>query len=422
MLKKKNIYSLIPVILAVLFILCPVQYTMSIMMSALFACWVLMHYKSNRFGTIIIAALVLRIGIALVDEAAFVLPSQSDEKEYIEVAFRILENWKQDLPVFYETSTSLSVKSYSLWLAAIFFIFGKLPLVAVTINVILAISVVILTYKIAFLVFDNRQVAKWSGALVLFFPSFIAFSSYILRDTLIMFLSFVMIYHFLLAVKKEKTFYHSIITVVFFILCGIMRVQNLYLYSAIFIAFWIILFLKSDYGAVSKIALISILTLAFIWIVTKNQEFFLSLATYPMRAKPYRALGGSAYLTWMEYNTLFDIIKYMPLRFIYFTFGPFPWHINTVFQLLSAAEGFLILFAFIYTIVYLAKYGLKKNGDLKLYLFLFCIIGLLISSTVDSNFGTSVRHRIIHVIFLFVFAAEYMYLRRPLKTRHETTV
>ncbi len=405
--KKEKNYSFLPVVLAIIFIAFPLKYAMTISITLVFAFWVLLRYKNSPFGIIILIALFLRIGIALFDEALAVLPSQSDEQEYIRVAFQILDNLKHNMPIFYDASGSLSVKSYSLFLAFIFFIFGTFPLVAITINVILAVLTGILTFKIALLTFHDKKVAYISGAIVLFFPSFIAFSSYILRDTLIMFLTFVMIYHFILATKHQRTLYHSFVAIVFFILCSIIRIQNLYLYTAIFILFLMVLYLKSNSRLIFKISFISFICLMLTWIVLRNQDFFFMLATYPMRAKPYRAIGGAAYLTWMEYNTLFDIVKYMPLRFIYFTFGPFIWNIRHFFQLSSAIEGFFILIAFIFTILYLLKHLKDSNTNIKLFLFLFCIIGLVMSSTVDSNFGTSVRHRIIYVIFLFIFSIDY---------------
>jgi hypothetical protein len=229
-----------------------------------------------------------------------------------------------------------------------------------------------------------------------------------LRDPLILFLSLLMLYHFIKATISQNKLQHVIIALLLFILVGIIRIQNFYLYGMFFLLFYIYKFLKSNVNRSLKYAFIACTLILLFVVAIVYRDIIVSIATYPLRAQPLRAVGGSAYLQHLQYSSLLDIFKYLPIRVVYFTFGPFLWQANSAFLLLAALEGILIFAACLCTILYFTKRRVSVNFDLQLFLILFCLVGLLANSMVDSNFGTAVRHRMNYIIFFFIFAGAYL--------------
>jgi len=99
-----------------------------------------------------------------------------------------------------------------------------------------------------------------------------------------------------------------------------------------------------------------------------------------------------------------DIIKYLPIRFLYFTFGPFLWSANTNFIVFSSLESLIGWFSFILIIINVKKLFILQDryGIAILYIFTFAIISLMAMSIVDSNFGTATRHRLIYMPIIYI--------------------
>jgi hypothetical protein len=120
-----------------------------------------------------------------------------------------------------------------------------------------------------------------------------------------------------------------------------------------------------------------------------------------------RIEGGAAYLQGFKYTSWLDVFKYLPLRFVYFTFGPLPWHIDNLFMLLSFFE---VLFLSFFIILTLKFWMLKDKANFKyiLLLLLFGLLGLAANSLMDSNYGTAIRHRMNFVFVFLIFGSAYL--------------
>jgi len=347
-----------------------------------------------------------------VDEFHTFLPAQPDSFLYSIQASRILDNLSQNTPVFYGINYDSAVKSYSFFLSIIYGALGEFPMLARLINAFLGILAGILVYKICFEIFEKKRIGVLAFGFTLLMPSFIAFSSYVLRDAIVLFLTMSMLYHFVLASKRKDVVKNSIIVVITFALISIFRIQNLYLYIIIFSIYLFVIILRRPTGIVRKITLTSLIFITFIMLYFSYGELILSVIRYPFQVQHLRVEGGSAYLQNLHYNNVLDIIKYLPLRFFYFTFGPFIWNANSPFLMLSALEGLLILISAYFSLKYFLSNRISINSNLQIMLLLFCLLGLFANSTVDSNFGTAVRHRMHYVIFFFIFTGAYLRNKR----------
>lgn len=413
-MKSDSYITLIIVFLSILLSLLSIQYAEGFILLGFFSLYLFSkHSKLDSTVQVIIwAALFIRIIILLADEFHTFLPAQPDSLQYSIQASRILDNLSQNTPVFYGINPDSAVRSYSFFLSIIYGVLGEFPMLARLINTFLGILTGILVYKICFEIFNEKKIGVVACGFTLLMPSFIAFGSYVLRDAIVLFLTMSMLYHFVLASKRKDVVKNSIIVVITFALISIFRIQNLYLYIIIFSIYLFVIILRRPTGIVRKITLTSLIFITFIMLYFSYGELILSVIRYPFQVQHLRVEGGSAYLQNLHYNNVLDIIKYLPLRFFYFTFGPFIWNANSPFLMLSALEGLLILISAYFSLKYFLSNRISINSNLQIMLLLFCLLGLFANSTVDSNFGTAVRHRMNYVIFFFIFAGAYLRNKR----------
>ncbi len=414
MKSPQQTYTVVPLSIIVVLLFLPYALAASLLFCLVFALYLSLKYPASRgtFEKLVWGAFLLRLAVLVANEFFTFIPDQSDSIMYNRVAMETLDNISRQLPVFYDNIHSFSVKSYSLFLTLIYGIFGQVHMLAKLVNSFLSLLSGIVIYKLVREIFEHEKIALISAAVVLYLPSIIAFTSFVIRDAIVLYLTYLMLYYVVLAFKGKKRSLNTFIAFLVFIVISIMRIQNLYLYALFFILFALFLIFRSNIHVRFKMAIAVTIAVACTVFVLINMDFVFALITYPFRAQPHRIEGGSAYLTNMQYNSALDIFKFLPLRYIYFTYGPFLWQARGAFLLLSALEGLLVLFASILTLLYFVKEPIKKNMNLQLLLLFFCFTGLAANSIVDSNFGTAIRHRMIYIVFFFIFVSAYFHNKK----------
>ncbi|MBN1561017.1 hypothetical protein JW998_12260 [candidate division KSB1 bacterium] len=409
-----NRYSHVPLIIVAVLLFLPLSCSASLLFILAFSLLLILKYPPDAgiFEKLLWGAFLLRMAILFLNESFSLIPEQSDDLMYNRVAMEIVDNASRKLPLLYGNVHSYGIRSYATFLSLIYGVFGEIHMLAKLVNSFLGLLSGIVIYKIVLEIFPERKIALISAAFAFYLPSLIAFTSFVIRDAIILYLTYLLIYHFILFYKGKRRTLHAVSFIVLFMLISIFRIQNLYLYSAFFIFFSLLLLFRSGMKKSIKMSIAASILFICSIILAVNFDAIFTVLTYPFRAQPLRAEGGSAYLTSMTYNSVFDIIKYLPVRFIYFTFGPFLWDARGAFLLLSALEGILVLAATMATLLYFHHVSDRENQNLQLFLITFCLVGLVANSIVDSNFGTSVRHRMNYVIFFFIFAAAYLHNKR----------
>lgn len=115
-----------------------------------------------------------------------------------------------------------------------------------------------------------------------------------------------------------------------------------------------------------------------------------------------RASGGAVYLDGMEYTSWFDFLFAAPARAIYFQFAPFPLHVESIFHFLGFSVSIAIIILFVAATRSL--YECSPDETTALFLVVVYVAGIIGYGTINSNFGTNVRHRIVFDFLLVVFA------------------
>ncbi|HPG41018.1 MAG TPA: hypothetical protein PLP19_17160 [bacterium] len=408
---EKNIFSYFPVVICILLFCIPVPLIIAFEIYVIFFIVIFTIYRSydKEFKLVIFISACFRFILIVVDESVMpILPEQTDSILYDTAASQILDNCANHLSLFYRVESVTNIRSYGFIISLLYNVFGEYFIIPRIANALLGILVAILVYKICFKLFNDRKAAFISMNLVLFWPSILVFNSYALRDTLISLLTFLMLHKLVLISLKEKIIKSIFYIILILIIMFFFRSQNVFLYFGIFTLFTIIILFRANIKVANKIFLLLFMSIILLFIFYKLSPLIIEVATYPFRAHPGRVEGGSAYLQNMVYNNYLDIFLYLPIRFFYFTFGPFLWNFKTMFQLLSAIEGIFIFICFILFIKHFFKSHQKRLSNIEVFLFIFCMTGLFANAMIDSNFGTAIRHRIDYIIIFFIFTGIYL--------------
>lgn len=117
----------------------------------------------------------------------------------------------------------------------------------------------------------------------------------------------------------------------------------------------------------------------------------------------FRAQDDSAYLQGVTYETYHDVVLTAPVRALYFQFAPFPGQISDTFDVFAVAMLPLLVIIAVAAI----RSGARCERPLVPLVFLMTVylLGIVGYGLVDSNYGTTIRHRIPFTFLLCVFAA-----------------
>ncbi|NHN60106.1 MULTISPECIES: hypothetical protein [Halorussus] len=126
------------------------------------------------------------------------------------------------------------------------------------------------------------------------------------------------------------------------------------------------------------------------------------LATLTSRVA-FRRTGGAAYLTELQYQSWLDVLLVAPIRAIYFQYAPFPLHVTSVFDFVGMLSLPLLIAL---TVVAFRSFSQCRFDDAILITLVIVYGGGVVGyGLIDSNFGTTIRHRIPFVLLMVVFAA-----------------
>jgi hypothetical protein len=312
---------------------------------------------------------------------------------------------------------SLNVFCHSWVGAIIYFIFGHSSAVWAVINSFVGALTIIFIIKIINQLYGNDE-SKIGAQIYNVFPSYIFFAATIHRETVVMFLIAIAILMFIKFLKKSswKYFIKYIITV---IIIALFRPLNSLIFFGIAFPFVILRIYNAnwhkEYTLLKPIVLSLFITMMIflIYIVSMTplgnviinkiaEENLVSVANA-------RTSGESAYLTDLRYSSFWSINYYMPIKFMYFTFGPFPWMAQGIAGLAAALEGVSNMIFFILS--WRGFNHLKsKHFELAYFIILFPLICLAAQGAIDSNFGTALRHRI-SFTFIFLMISTYSLAR-----------
>ena len=303
------------------------------------------------------------------------------------------------------------------WVLAIpYSLFGKSILMAQSISLLFGIGSIILGWKIACEIWNDKVGRKVAWTIALF-PSLALYSVLVLRETYMVFFLLLALYGITLWVKTNSfksiliaifgftsaTFFHGAMIVGGIIFTTIVGVIS-------FIRF--IKSLKSYYFDYKSFILITIYVISLGLYLT-NKISVPYLGTFEnstdvnilQKRTDVATRGTASWPEWTTINSPTEMFYKAPIRSIYLVFAPFPWDINKLRHLIGMFDGLLYMYLS-FLILFNIKLILK---DPVIRIFLIILLAYIFVFGIGvGNFGTGIRHRSKFVVMFILLAAPFL--------------
>jgi 4-amino-4-deoxy-L-arabinose transferase-like glycosyltransferase len=318
-------------------------------------------------------------------------------------------------------ATSLNKSGWGMlyYIAAIYYIVGQNILAAAFVTASLGASTAVVVYKVVMLLFNHPRIARTAAVMVAFSPSMIIWSSYALKDGLIVFcLSFCALYT--LNLREKFSLKHLALLLLF--LFGLYALRH-YVFMVLFVAIAGGMILGAKNFSPTRILqggfLVLVIGFVFAYFGAKDvaeKNFDLK------KIQSGRVWGAKAANT--GFGADVDItdtraaITFLPLGITYVLFAPFPWMINSLGQLITLPELILWWLSFPLLIKgywFAIRHRLKES--LTICLFTICLT--FVYALYQTNVGTAYRQRAQLYVFFFIFISVGWELRRNAKMLKE---
>lgn len=350
------------------------------------------YRKYQNIFIILFSGLIVRLILIFVDlfgREIIILPnSAGDSEDYFKTAISVSSNIK----LLFE---NIYGGLYSKFLGIVFFVGPSERILGHYINLLLGMSIIIITYSTLKLITDNSKKIKFLLIVITFFPQALIFSAILLRENIITLFVALSVNQFVkwFIANKKSHFYLSIIFIFIGTLfhSGVIGMLGGY--------FIIYIFynrtnkkLKIKHSTVFYFAVV---TLLFLFLFTKYGGFFGKLNQLDSLDSLYhvadRSSGGAAYLENIRIDSFNKFIFYLPIKMLYFLLSPLPhqWrNLSDVLTFLFSSTLYLYMI-----FVSIINYKENKNDALLTGLLISVILVTMIFGVGVSNAGTAMRHR-----------------------------
>ena len=382
------------------------------------------HTKNFLF-----VALILRSLCVILDQYFITLPdSTGDAIVFEHKAFYYSEKYGLNIifQLFHQDSFIISK------FISIFYTFlDRSAMMSKMFSVGFGTFTVFLIYRLTFILWGSRTALK-AGWLATFFPSFILYSSLILREIYIVFF---LMYALIACVNFINTnrlnyfiksfvgfaiaaLFHGPMILGFFVFAlyislRILKKNNYFLYfkkKNLFSIFLIPIILLPvityflGYYSIPKIGNINNIGIfkdnnipkentiegRIIWKINKATR------------SSGNSMSGASYPSWTMPKSLTEIIYLTPVRMFYFLYAPFPWDIKRAKHFVGLFDAFFYIYL---SICVLRNRKILYENPPTRFLAIIFIIYIFFYSFGVGNFGTSIRHRLKFIGILIAISA-----------------
>ncbi|WP_342388788.1 hypothetical protein [Salinicoccus bachuensis] len=368
----------------------------------------LLYLKYTKFLILIYAGFLARLGMVLYDleEKMPNLPhSGIDSENYYKTAQYISE--KMAL-----MNAEMYGGLYTKFLALIFNMYGDDRLFAQFLNVLMALTAILLVIQIFRMLDVPLHIQFVLVGVMSFFPHSLIFSSILVREAIITLMVTLSLYCFVRWYKNGE-WSSAILSVAFILLgasfhTGVIGVLVGYLFGFIF---------YQHSKKAFRFTLRSIIPFTIFAVsITYVMMYPESISALPIYDKIdqvernnssiYEAftddIGESAYLSWLVVDNIYQMVLFSPIKVFYFIGSPMPWTVRNFNDLIAFfLDGVFYLFALA---VFVKNYALIKKRPIFGIILLSIVVTWLIFGFGISNAGTALRHRfkIFYVIIVAI--------------------
>lgn len=379
----------------------------AVLLHSAVAIFIIARYHEPLIAAVLGFSLALRTGLVFWDlnfSHILVLPnSGADSEAFFAWAIEVS---KDPSLVFEEIYGGM----YSKVLGLLFWLTGPLRVLGQYTNALLGLSIVLLLRAVMdWLPLEHASYVRML-AIAALLPNTLIISAIFLRESMIAFLIAASGYFFLRWFRGGSPLYTLLVA-------GAVLVASTFHAGVIAVGLGymvVVLFYRRDVGrfglSLRSLLYLALFALIVYFIVAKYPDLFLGKfeqfdSEADLLTSTNRRGGGSQYLTGLTVTSYVDMIRYGPLRAVYFLASPMPWDWRDFTDMFTfVADSLFYLGAPIY-FVFRRRALDRQERVLGYSLLLLIVISSLIFGAGVSNAGTAVRHRFkLSAIFMMLAA------------------
>jgi 4-amino-4-deoxy-L-arabinose transferase-like glycosyltransferase len=291
--------------------------------------------------------------------------------------------------------------------ATLYLIFGRNILLAQSFCAVFGAATAVVVYICTLKIYPVLRVAKFAAFAVAFFPSFIIWSSQLMKDGLIIFL---LVLTITMVLQLQERFSYASIALLVFSLFGILSLRFYIFYMvAIAVAGSFVVGLSNTRvsllrrAGVLVILGVSLTYLGVIRNASENLENYGTLERIQL-SRLDQSRTESGFNEDVDVSTTEGAISAVPVGLAYLMLAPFPWQVTNFRQAITLPEV-LIWWAMIPLMISGLWYTLKNRLRTAFPILFFSLMLTLAYSIFQGNVGTAYRQRTQIQVFLFIFIA-----------------
>lgn len=360
---------------------------------------------------VFLMALIVRICFGLF---IFLSGSQSffggDAETYNSLGQRLVDLWFHNAdPADWwsrrAVSTSDAGWGMSYLVGAIYTITGSSILIAQSFCAVIGAATAPMVYFCAQKVFNNRRVSKVTAISVALFPSFIVWSSQLMKDGLIIFLLVVVMTMVLQLQKKFSLLAVSILVLSMFGILSL-RFYIFYMVAVAVAGSFVVGLGQSGSSIFRRIAAVIFIGLGLTYFgVLRDTTQIERYANLEMvqRSRQDLASSESGFAEEVDVSTTEGALTTIPVGLIFLMLAPFPWQVTNFRQAITLPE-ILLWWGIIPLVISGSWYTIRHRLREAIPIIIFTVTLTLVYSVFQGNVGTAYRQRTQIQVFLFMFA------------------
>ena len=344
-----------------------------------------------------------------------------DANTYNDVGYRLLESWfglvPDDITTQRAMITTGSGWSMKYLVAGIYLFSGENILAAQSICAVIGAATAPMTYFCTKKIFNNKRTSTTAALAIAIFPTFIIWTSQLLKDGLMVFF---LVLTMTLVLQLQEKFSIMAVALLVFSLFAIITLR-------FYIFYMIVIAVSSSFiigmGATSQSIAKRMVVFCLLGFAL---AYFGILSTASSELEEYGNLkriqtsrsdlsqAGSGFGSEIDVSTTGGALTLLPIGFLYLMLAPFPWQINSFRSALTVPDIILWWSSIPFLITglwFTFKHRLRKA----IPILVFTILLTLSYSLFQGNVGTAYRQRIQIQVFLFIFIAVGFTLRKEHK-------
>ena len=336
-----------------------------------------------------------------------------DANTYDYIGNRLMEIWSGHAVVDSPMTQRVLATTGAGWgmnylVGAIYYVLGRNIFAAQSLCGLIGASTAPMMYLCAQKIFQNIRVAKYSAIAIALFPSFVIWSSQLMKDGIIIFL---LVLAMTMILQLQEKFNYPAVAILVLSLFGIMSLRFYIFYMVLVaVAGSFLIGTSSSIRSMARrsIALVLLgLGLTYVGVIrTANVDLgkFGSLAAVQRTRSVLATSAQSGFGADLDVSTTDGAISAVPIGLMYLMLAPFPWQVTNLRQSIALPEV-IIWWSMIPLMISGLMYSLRNKLRKSIPVLIFTLTLTLAYSIFQGNVGTAYRQRTQIQVFLFMFIA-----------------